>query len=217
MSRRSSRRPGRALVLTVMSLLGLVGMVGCGSDQEARPLTGIVREDPLRSDGITVTDVTDTGNYPAVADSFELVARPESLLIVYFGYTQCPDICPTTLTEIRSALRRLEDDASRVDLAMITVDPDRDTDDILNGYVGSFTEQFHALRPASEDELRTAEAAFLASSTVTRLPDGTVEVGHSVNSYVVDENGTVLVEWPFQHGVDNVTSDLEVLLDRVGG
>ena len=206
-------RPSRLLVPIVVSLLGLVGAVGCGGDQVARPLTGIVRDDPLRSDGIIVTDVTDTGAYPADDDSFELVARPGSLLVVYFGYTQCPDICPTTLTEIRTALRRLGDLATRVDLAMITVDPERDTGEILNAYVGSFTEQFHALRPESDDELRTAEAAFLASSSVTRLPDGTVEVGHSVNSYVVDENGTVLVEWPFGHGVDNTAHDLEVMLD----
>lgn len=193
----------------------LVIATACGGGDESRSLTGIVRDDPLQSAGVSVTDVTETGSYPATGDTFELVARPESLLVVYFGYTQCPDICPTTLTEIRSALRRLDDDASRVDLAMITVDPERDTAEILNAYVGSFTERFHALRPVSEEELRAAEAAFLASSSISRLPDGTVEVGHSVSSYVVDETGTVLVEWPFGHGIDNVANDLEVLLASV--
>lgn len=205
----------RRSVIAISAAVCLLPLVGCGDESEARSLTGIVRDDPLRSDGVMVTDVTDSGAYPATSDTFELVARPGSLLIVYFGYTQCPDICPTTLTEFRSALRRLDDDAERVDLAMITVDPDRDSAEILNAYVGSFTDQFHTLRPLSTDELREAEAAFLASSSVTRLPDGTVEVGHSANAYVVDENGVVLVEWPFGHGVDNVTTDLEIMLAAV--
>ena len=212
----SRRRDGiRRSMIGVTAAVCLMSVVGCGSGGDVRSLTGIVRDDPLRSAGIEVADVTDSGVYPATAATFELVARPGALLVVYFGYTQCPDICPTTLTEIRSALRRLGDDAENVDLAMITVDPDRDTSEILNGYIGSFTERFHALRPLSEDELRRAEAAFLASSSIVRLEDGTIEVGHSTSTYVVDENGAVLVEWPFGLGVDNVAADLEVLLASV--
>lgn len=212
----SRRRDGfRRSMIGVTAAVCLMSVVGCGSGSDVRSLTGIVRDDPLRSAGVEVTDVTDSGVYPATAATFELVARPGALLVVYFGYTQCPDICPTTLTEIRSALRRLGDDAENVDLAMITVDPDRDTSEILNGYIGSFTERFHALRPLSEDELRRAEAAFLASSSIVRLEDGTIEVGHSTSTYVVDENGVVLVEWPFGLGVDNVAADLEVLLASV--
>jgi len=216
MGRRMSpgRMVGARSWMGVVAGVVLVAATACGGG-ENRSLTGIVRDDPLRSIGVAVTDVTESGAYTAATDTFELVARPESLLVVYFGYTQCPDICPTTLTEIRSALRRLDDDANRVDLAMITVDPERDTAEILNAYVGSFTEQFHALRPVSDDELRVAEAAFLASSSITRLPDGSVEVGHSTTTYVVDADGEVRVEWPFGHGIDNVANDLEVLLASV--
>lgn len=214
MSRRGRR--SRRLVAVVSVVVGALGFTAsCGGDDGTATLIGMVRENPLRSNGISVTDVTETGAYPATTDTFELIARPDALLVVYFGYTQCPDICPTTLTEIRSALRRLGDDAVNVDLAMITVDPDRDTAEILNGYVGSFTEQFHALRPTSEDELRIAEEAFLASSSIVRGGDGTIEVGHSTSTYVVDENGVVLVEWPFGLGVDSVAADLEVLLASV--
>lgn len=195
----------------------VVGLVGtaCGGDGPERALTGIVRDDPLRSNGIVVTDVTDSGAYPATDDTFELVARPESLLVVYFGFTNCPDICPTSLAELRVALKRIGDDAERVDLAMITVDPDRDTAEVLNGYVGSFVERYHVLRPSSPEELETVENAFLASSSVTKTPDGRVEVSHTATTYVVDENGVVQVELPFGHGLDNLVNDLEVLLDRV--
>ena len=192
---------------------GAIG-VACGGEQDERTLTGIVRDDPLRSDGITVTDVTDSGAYPAEADTFELVARPESLLVVYFGFTNCPDICPTSLAELRAALQRIGDDAERVDLAMITVDPERDTAEVLNGYVGSFVDRYHVLRPSSPEELETVENAFLASSSVTKTADGRVEVSHTATTYVVDENGVVQVELPFGHGVDNLVNDLQVLLDE---
>jgi protein SCO1/2 len=192
---------------------GAIG-VACGGEQDERTLTGIVRDDPLRSDGITVTDVTDSGAYPAEADTFELVARPESLLVVYFGFTNCPDICPTSLAELRAALQRIGDDAERVDLAMITVDPERDTAEVLNGYVGSFVDRYHVLRPSSPEELEAVENAFLASSSVTKAADGRVEVSHTATTYVVDENGVVQVELPFGHGVDNLVNDLQVLLDE---
>lgn len=206
---------GRRLFSVVLGLV-VVGLVGtaCGGGDPERALTGIVRDDPLRSNGIVVTDVTDSGAYPATDDTFELVARPESLLVVYFGFTNCPDICPTSLAELRVALKRLGDDAERIDLAMITVDPDRDTAEVLNGYVGSFVERYHVLRPSSSEELETVENAFLASSSVTTTPDGRVEVSHTATTYVVDENGVVQVELPFGHGLDNLVNDLDVLLDR---
>lgn len=207
----------RAIVRAVTSglVLALVAWgTACGGETE-RSLTGIVRDDPLRSNGVFVTDVTASGAYPAAAETFELVARPGALLVVYFGFTNCPDICPTSLAELRAALRKIGDDAERVDLAMITVDPERDTAEVLNGYVASFTDRFHVLRPTSDDELVTAEAAFLATSNVTKAADGTVEVSHTATAYVVDEQGVVRVEWPFGHGIDNAVNDLEVLLDEV--
>ena len=205
----------RPLVIVVgLVIVGLVGSA-CGGDGPQRGLTGIVRDDPLRSNGIVVTDVTDSGAYPATDDTFELVARPESLLVVYFGFTNCPDICPTSLAELRVALKRIGDDAERVDLAMITADPERDTAEVLNGYVGRFVERYHVLRPSSPEELEIVENAFLASSSVTKTPDGRVEVSHTATTYVVDENGVVQVELPFGHGLDNLVNDLEVLLDRV--
>jgi protein SCO1/2 len=208
-------RRSRGLVLAFAVVLSGTLGVGCGSEESERALTGIVRDDPLRSDGVTVTDVTDSGAYPATADTFELVARPESLLVVYFGFTNCPDICPTSLAELRVALQRIGDEAERVDLAMITVDPDRDTPEVLNGYVGSFVERYHVLRPSSPEELQIVEDAFLASSSVTTTPEGRVEVSHTATTYVVDENGVVRVELPFGHGLDNLVNDLQVLLDQV--
>lgn len=198
---------GRAVGLA----LGLALVLSSCSDSP-RSLTGLTRDVPLDVSGVTVTDVTDSGAYPSSGE-FRFVAPAGHLLVVYFGYTNCPDLCPTTLAEVRSARRRLGDDAARIDLAMVTVDPDRDTAVVMNGFLASFTDRFHALRPATTAELEVAEAAFLASSSITTASDGTIDVSHTANAYVVDDRGEVVVEWPFGHGVDNMVTDLGILLD----
>jgi protein SCO1/2 len=201
----------RSRIFLVLALALVASGAGCGED--TRELKGIVRDDPLVVGDVEVTDVTDG----ATAPTFAFRAQPGELLVAYFGYTSCPDICPTTLAELRSAKRQIGDDAERVDLAMVTVDPERDTAQVLNGYLGSFSERYHALRPASEEELRRAEDAFLAQSSITTTPEGEVQVEHSAAAYVVDENGVVVVEWPFGHGSENMANDLEVLFDQMGG
>ena len=195
-----------------MALAGVIVLAACGGGSPGA-LKGIVRDDPLDVGSVVMTDVTDTGLYSDEGEQFSFRARPGHLLVVYFGYTNCPDLCPTTLAELRAARRELGDEAERVDLAMVTVDPERDTAEVLNGYLSSFTDRFNALRPTSEPELVTAEDAFLASSTVVKNADGTIEVGHSANAYVVDEEGRVVVEWPFGHGKDGMANDLAFLFD----
>lgn len=184
--------------------------VSCGSVDDS--LVGMVRDEPLVVSDVTVTDVTSDGAYRDHDGLFTMTAEPGRLLVVYFGYTNCPDLCPTTMAALRGARADLGDDGDRFDVAMVTVDPERDRPEVLNGYLAGFGELFHALRPVSADELLAAEAAFLASSTVTTGPDGEVEVGHSATTYVVDEGGRVLVEWPFGVTKDGMANDLRILL-----
>lgn len=214
MSRRSFLPAGAMRVVVSLLVIGLaLAATGCGGDDDgADELRGIVRDEPLVVGDVSVTDATDG----ATEAEFTFRAEPGELLVVFFGYTNCPDICPTTLAEVRAAKRLLGDAAERVDIAMVTVDPDRDVPEVMNGYLNSFSDRFHALRPGSEEELRTAETAFLASSSVTTQPDGRIEVVHSATAYVVDEHGVVVVEWPFGHGSEAMAGDLEVLFDRMG-
>lgn len=198
----------RPLVLGAAMLM--VG-AGCGGGEQT--LRGIVRDQPLEVGSVAVTDVTSEGAYGEHDGSFEFVAEPGRLLVVYFGYTNCPDLCPTTLALVRAARRELGDDGQRIDLAMVTVDPDRDTAEIMNGYLASFVDTFHALVPATQEELRAAEAAFLASSTIVTNESGKIEVGHSATAYVVDSTGRVRVEWPFGIDKNAMINDLKILLE----
>jgi protein SCO1/2 len=150
----------------------------------------------------------------AAGAPFPLRAPEGGLLLLYFGYTSCPDVCPTTLADIRTALQDLGGDADRVDLAMATVDPRRDTPEVLSGYVRSFVPGAHALR--TEDDLVLSEAAALlgAAYEVTGGDDGGVDVVHTAHVYVLDDTGELLITWPFGTEPEDMTSDLRILLDR---
>ncbi len=184
--------------------------VSCGGDAPAaRELVGY-RNVPGQSVGsISLPDASNGGEEMAFS------AAPGELLIAYFGYTSCPDVCPTTLSDLRSALRDLGADADRVDLAMVTVDPDRDTAEVLTGYVQSFVAGAHALRTDDAASLRAAADAFGASYEVATAEDGIVKVAHSAAMYVVDSSGTVTLTWPFGVKADDLRLDLEALLAEV--
>ncbi len=144
--------------------------------------------------------------------AFHFRAAPGHVLFVDFGYTSCPDVCPTILGDLRQALRGLGAEARRVDVAFVTVDPARDVPRVLAPYLASFVRDGHALRPRSRAELAPVQRAFGAASTVTRAADGTIEVTHSATSYLVDENGRIVAEWPFGTKPAAMTRDLRARL-----
>lgn len=186
--------------------IGAVLLAACAPDAAERTLSGY-QLDPAASVGsLSLPDASAGGN------DFSFNANADHLLIVYFGYTSCPDVCPTTLTEVRNALKQIGDSASKIDLAMITIDPDRDTNEILTGYVQSFVTNAHALRTEDADALHAVASAFGASYSVTKAADGTVEVSHSAAMYVVDGSGTVVLVWPFGVPADGIATDLQILL-----
>ncbi len=199
----------RSHVINITAMLGLLFGVAllqsCGGKDSS--LVGYVPPSEKRVSSVSATEVSQTET-----QQFEFVAPSDEVLLVYFGYTNCPDLCPTTLAAVRSAKHDVGDLADRVKLAMVTVDPERDTKDVLPAYLSSFSDQYHALIPASEGELTAIKDVFQASSSVTKNPDGTVEVGHSTTTYVVDDQGVVVVEWPYGLTAKDMANDLQILL-----
>ncbi|MCP4964289.1 MAG: SCO family protein [bacterium] len=190
-------------LLAVIIVLGLIA-AACSSEPEE--LAGFVRS-PLPSVlEASLRDATAGG-----AD-FEMRAAENDLLLVYFGYTACPDVCPTTLADVRSALRELGDDADRVQLAMATIDPDRDTDEIITGYVQSFVPSAHGLRAGDAESLRAAADVFGADYGVTTTEEGDYEVIHTAHLYAVDDKGLLQVTWAFGTEPENIAADIRILL-----
>ena len=142
-------------------------------------------------------------------------AKQGKLLFVAFGYTNCPDVCPTTLSDMKKAKAKLGADGDKVDMAFVTIDPERDTPDVIVPYLGSFAKSGgHPIRTTDADALAKAKDAFDVKSSVTKKPDGEVEVTHSARSFIVDDTGKVVVEWNFGTGSDGMAHDLAILLDR---
>lgn len=186
--------------------------VGCGSDEpEAGSLAGMVRTPALEVASVEVPDATSN------EEPFAMKAQPGELLVVYFGYTFCPDICPTTMSDISVALNELPDDqADRVEVALVTVDPDRDTGEVLDRYLGHFFERGRGLRTTDLDQLDSAASAFGVRYEVEDHSEGDLdyEVSHSAVTYVVDDAGTVVVEWPFGMDGLDMAADLATLLTK---
>jgi protein SCO1/2 len=116
------------------------------------------------------------------------------------------------MSDVRTALRQLEDDADRVDVAMVTIDPDRDAA-VLADYVGSFVEGGHALATDDAGELRAVADPFGVSYLVETGSGGEIEVSHSPQLYVVDDTGTLALTWQFGVPADDLADDLAELLE----
>lgn len=187
--------------VTVCALAASALIAGCGGERE---LAGITRQPAPQVDAVTLPDVS-RGGQP-----FALRAAPGELLIVFFGYTNCPDICPTTMSDVRRAREAMGDDAARVDVAMVTVDPERDAE-VLTDYVQDFVPDGHALATDDPVALRSAAEPFGVTYAVEEH-DGHTEVGHSSQLFAVDETGKLVVTWSFGTSADDLAADLRALL-----
>lgn len=188
-----------ALVLTL-------AVTGCGDDK--RQLAGMVREPAPAVDVARLPDAARDGA------PTPLRAASGGLLLVYFGYTLCPDVCPTTMSDIRLALGELDGaERDRVAVGMVTIDPERDSGRVLRGYVSSFVPGGHALRTDDPAILARVARVFGAGYGVEKQPDGKVEVSHTAFTYVVDDRGRLILQWPFGTPWEDMHDDLEALLE----
>lgn len=197
------RRPAAALVIIFTLFLA-----ACGDDGESREMAGY-RRDPAPDVGqFSLPDLTDGGT------PFALRAEPGELLVVYFGFTNCPDFCPTTLSDLRLAMRRMDEaDAERIDVAMVTVDPDRDLP-LLPDYITSFFDDGTALGTDDADALAQVAAPFGVSYDVSETASGDVEVAHTTSLYAVDDSGELALTWQFGVPIDDLAADLTRLVDE---
>ncbi len=134
------------------------------------------------------------------------------VVVVFFGFTQCPDVCPGTLAELATVKQRLGADGARVQGVFVTIDPERDTPEVLKAYVGSFGADFVALRG---DAAQTAAAAKAFKVYYAKVPGATetsYTMDHTAGSYVFDAEGRIRLFTRYGAGADALVHDLEILL-----
>ena len=196
-------------LLCFLSLCGLV--VACGGGGPSRSLSVAIRVPAASVGDLALPEATPSST------PYAFKAKPGGLLLVYFGYTSCPDVCPTTLAGIRTALRSIGQDASRIDLAMITIDPARDTASKLSAYVASFVSGAHGLRTDDQTSLQRVADAFGASYSVTVDPSGVEEVSHTAFVCAVNETGQMFAQWAFGAQPSDMAHDMRALLADPSG
>ena len=129
---------------------------------------------------------------------FELAQLRGKLVIIFFGYTHCPDICPTELATMAKLLKQLGRDSDNVQALFISVDPERDTPDKLKNYVPFFSTELIGLT-GTKDEITTVTKAYRVQSKIHSKKENSdyYLVDHSANLYVIDAKGKLIHMIPF--------------------
>jgi protein SCO1/2 len=197
-------------VIAVTSACSGSGSTPAAEKKNPTQLQGLVRVPAPQVGSLSLPNASN-GN-----QDFVFKAPKGQIVLAYFGYTSCPDICPGTLAGLKLALRRLGKDTDKVTVAMATVDPERDTGPVLVDYLANFFKQkpAQALRTDDPTRLQTVADGFGVQYDVKKGADGKVEVGHTALVFAVDDQGRVVDAWPFGMDDHAITDDLRILLSR---
>ncbi|MFZ2987121.1 SCO family protein [Ideonella sp.] len=134
------------------------------------------------------------------------------VVVVFFGYVQCPDVCPTTLTELAAIKQQLGAQGKDVQSVFVTVDPERDTAEVLKAYMANFGPDFVALRGTPEQTQAAAKAFKVFYAKVPGKTESSYTVDHTAGSYLFDKAGRVRVFSRYGSGAEALTQDLKTLL-----
>ncbi len=193
-------------VLIIVALLSL--MVACGKNEAppepkflATDITGVPWGHDFRL-------ADHTGKIRTLADFRGKVVA------LFFGYTHCPDVCPTTLSDFAMAIQALGEDGKRVQVLFVTVDPERDTPELLAKYVPSFNSTFLGMStdPASLAELAKEFKVVYQKNTVKGPGDYLVD--HSAGTYIFDSKGRLRLLMAYGTGPSAIAQDLRTLLSQ---
>jgi protein SCO1 len=152
-------------------------------------------------------------------DLIDATGKPRTLadyrgkaVVIFFGYTQCPDVCPTTLAELAEVMKRLGPDAERVQVLFVTVDPERDTQDLLANYVPAFDPRFMGLYGDAAATERTAKEFRIIYQKQPGATPGSYTMDHSAGTYIFDPQGRLRLYVSYGQGPDVFAHDLRELL-----
>jgi len=198
---RISRRIASVLMLSAAAVI----LTGCFNKTPSFVSIDVTGADYARDFALPDTN----GNIRGIKDF------PGKVVVVFFGFTQCPDVCPTTMTELVEIRQILGKDGDRVQGVFVTVDPQRDTPEVLKAYVGNFDPSFVALRPSSPEQLTSVAKDFkVYFKQVAGRTDTSYTMDHSAGSYVYDTKGQLRLYTRYGTGAKPLAEDIAQLLEQ---
>ncbi|MFI6680285.1 SCO family protein [Kribbella sp. NPDC050470] len=216
-----SRTRNAALLLAAVALLALTGCSG-GKDKEQadNPGGAVIRttQDPNGLRGATLDrpyampaqTLTDTGGNP-----FNLVTSTKKpVTLVFFGYTNCPDVCPTVMADVASALTKLDESVrDQVQVLFITTDPSRDTGPVMRKYLDRFDPAFVGLTGSLTEIKNIAKAVGVPVEGMKKLPSGGYEVGHGAQVLGFGKTDKASVLWLSNAAIGDLAHDFGKLVE----
>ncbi len=204
---RSSRRCSSTITWRkFLALAAAALLAACGAEAPKFKSTDITGADFGRELALTGQD----GKPRTLADF-----RGKAV-VVFFGYTHCPDICPTTLADMAAVMKKLDKDADRVQVLFVTVDPERDTPAVLGQYVPAFDPRFLGLYGDLAATQRAAKEFRIFYEKRPGSAPGAYTVDHSAQSYVFDPQGRLRLFVRQDRIADDLAGDLRTLLALPG-
>jgi len=134
------------------------------------------------------------------------------VVVVFFGYTQCPDVCPTTMAELAQVKKSLGPDGERVQGVFVSIDPERDTPQLLKAYMANFDPSFVALRGTPEQTAAAAKEFKVFYAKVPGKSDAGYTVDHTAGSYIFDGAGRLRLFVRYGGSTDALSADIKTLL-----
>jgi len=199
-------RPAGSRRRTLLAAALATGLLAaCSENKEAGPaFAGI---DITGADYATGFNLTDQNGQPRTLADFK-----GKVVLVFFGFTQCPDVCPTTLAEIAQVRQALGADGERVQGIFISVDPERDTPAIMKEYMASFDPSFLALNVPLEQLPDVAKSFKIYYKKVEGKTPTSYTMDHSAGTYVYDPQGRIRLYHRYGSGVQGLIADVKQLL-----
>jgi len=151
----------------------------------------------------------------ANGETFRLSDQHGKVTLLFFGYTSCPDVCPTTMAELKQVLDRLSpNNLKQVQVVFVTVDPKRDTPERVQEYVDNFNTAFIGLSGSEEELAKVWNAYGIYRLEVPGASAAGYSVDHTARITMIDKNGNMRVSYGFDTAVDDLVHDVQLLIKK---
>ena len=204
MTHSMNKRRALKLMVGAAAALGLLGLAGC-------------TQAPATFNAVDMTGADYAKNF-SLADADGQVRKLEDfkgkVVVLFFGYAQCPDVCPTTMTEMAQVKELLGKDGDKLQVLFVTVDPARDTPTVMKAYMAAFDPGFIALIPTPDQLIAMSKDFKAYFKKVDGSTPTSYSMDHSAAQYIYDPQGRLRLYARYGTGIAPMVADIQALLKQ---